>query len=255
MILDAIVARKREEIVALKARGPMPATAPPSPPRGFIRALVAAPGVAVIAEVKKASPSKGLIEPDFDPVAVARRYRAGGASCLSVLTDRDFFQGSLDFIPLIRAEVDLPVLRKDFILDPLQIEEARQAGADAILLIVAILEPAQVREFRLHAESLGMDALVEVHDEQELAIALEAGSRLVGINNRNLNDFTVDLENTFRLIRQVPPGIPVVSESGIRTAADMRRLREAGVRATLIGESLMRAGGDQGRLLREFLAA
>lgn len=253
MILDTIVARKHEEVAALKERGLPVLERPAPPPRGFLRALIAAPGVAVIAEAKKASPSKGVIQPDFDPVRIAKNYREGGAHCLSVLTDVDFFQGSLAYIPLVRAAVDLPVLRKDFIIDPLQIEEAHAVGADAILLIAAILETVQLRDYRLLAESLGMDVLVEVHDERELDAALEAGSRLVGINNRNLNDFSVSLDTTFRLLPRIPQEIPVVSESGIATVADMRRLKEAGVKAALIGESLMRAG-QQDQLLREFLA-
>jgi indole-3-glycerol phosphate synthase len=253
MILDTIVARKYEEVAALKQRGIIAPEKAVPPPRGFIRALTSAPGVAIIAEAKKASPSKGVIQPDFDPVRIARNYREGGAHALSVLTDVDFFQGSLDYIPLVRDAVELPVLRKDFIIDPLQIEEARAFGADAILLIAAILDVQQLREYRLLAESLGMDVLVEVHDERELESALNAESRLIGINNRNLNDFSVSLETTFRLLRNIPPGIPVVSESGITSVEDMKRLKEAGVKAALIGESLMRAG-RQDQLLREFLS-
>ena len=252
MILDTIVARKKEEVAALKQRGLPHLQGPVEPPRGFIRALTSAPGVAIIAEAKKASPSKGVIEPNFDPVRIARNYQQGGASCLSVLTDVDFFQGSLDYIPLVRNTVQLPVLRKDFIIDPLQIEEAHAVGADAILLITAILTPAQMQEYRLQAESLSMDVLVEVHDEAELAIALTSGARLIGINNRNLKDFTVSLENTFRLRALIPASIPVVSESGIRTVDDIRRLKEANITAALIGESLMRAG-QQDQLLQEFL--
>jgi len=254
MILDTIVARKHEEVAALKRRGLPEMEKPVDPPRGFLRALTDIPGVAIIAEAKKASPSKGVIQPDFDPVRIARAYNEGGAHCLSVLTDVDFFQGSLDYIPLVRAAVPLPVLRKDFVIDPLQIHEARAVGADAVLLIAAILTTSQLQEFRLLAESLGLDVLVEVHDERELESALTAESRLIGINNRNLNDFSVSLETTFRLLREIPQGIPVVSESGIATTADMKRLREGGVKAALIGESLMRAG-KQGQLLREFLAA
>lgn len=252
MILDTIVARKHEEVAALKRRGLPTLPQPVEPPRGFMHALVNAPGVAIIAEAKKASPSKGVIQPDFDPVRIARNYQQGGATCLSVLTDVDFFQGSLDYIPLVRGTVTLPVLRKDFIIDPLQIDEAHAVGADAILLIAAILETNQLRDYRLHAESLGMDVLVEVHDERELDLALAAESRLIGINNRNLNDFTVSLETTFRLRQMIPATIPVVSESGIATVDDMRRLKEAGITAALIGESLMRAG-QQDQLLREFL--
>jgi indole-3-glycerol phosphate synthase len=254
MILDTIVARKYEEVAALKQRGLPVLDRPVAPPRGFLRALVEAPSVAIIAEAKKASPSKGVIQPDFDPERIARNYRDGGAHCLSVLTDVDFFQGSLSYIPLVREAVALPVLRKDFIIDPLQIKEAGAVGADAILLIAAILDVDQLRDFRLQAESLSMDVLVEVHDERELDDALQAESRLIGINNRNLNDFSVSLETTFRLLPRIPQGIPVVSESGIASAADMHRLREAGVKAALIGESLMRAG-RQDQLLREFLSA
>jgi indole-3-glycerol phosphate synthase len=253
MILDTIVARKYEEVADLKRRGITAPEKAVDPPRGFIRALTNAPGVAIIAEAKKASPSKGVIQPDFDPVRIARNYREGGAHALSVLTDVDFFQGSLEYIPLVRAAVELPVLRKDFIIDPLQIEEARAFGADAILLIAAILDEQQLREYRLQAESLGMDVLVEVHDERELDLALSAESRLIGINNRNLNDFSVSLDTTFRLLQKIPAGIPVVSESGITSVEDMKRLKEAGVKAALIGESLMRAG-RQDQLLREFLA-
>ena len=253
-ILDAIVAHKREEVAALKKRG-LPEPRPADPPRGFIRGLTALKksNVAIIAEAKKASPSKGLIAPNFDPAGMARHYEAGGASAVSVLTDRRFFQGELDFLVQVRAAVQLPVIRKDFLIDPIQIEEAHIAGADAILLIAAILAPAQLREFREQARELGMDALVEVHDEAELETALASGAELVGVNNRNLHDFTVDLNTTFRLKRLVPAGIPLVSESGIATSEDIRRLKEAGVAAALIGESLMRAGRN-GTLLRELAA-
>ncbi len=249
-ILDTIVAKKHEEVAELRRRG-LPAPAAVDAPRGFIRALTAKPGVAIIAEAKKASPSKGLIEPDFDPVQVAKSYEGNGAAAISVLTDRHFFQGELDFLIRIRREVGLPVLRKDFIIDPLQIEEARLAGADAVLLIAAILSPAQLHDFREQAESFGMDALVEVHGEAELGQALVSGARLIGINNRNLHDFTVDLGTSFRLKALVPEGIPVVSESGISTVEDILRLKEAGIDAALIGESLMRSGRS-GTLLQEF---
>lgn len=253
MILDTIVARKKQEVAALQQRGLPRMEKAVAPPRGFIKALTNAPGVAIIAEAKKASPSKGVIQPDFDPVRIAKNYREGGAHCLSVLTDVDFFQGALAYIPLVREAVELPVLRKDFIIDPLQIREASVVGADAILLIAAILEVEQLRDFRLLAESLDMDVLVEVHDERELEAALRAESRLIGINNRNLNDFSVSLETTFRLRQLIPPTIPVVSESGITSVDDMRRLKAAGIKAALIGESLMRAG-KQDQLLREFLS-
>lgn len=253
MILDTIVARKREEVAVLRRDGLRSPDCQIAPPRGFSRALTGCPGVAIIAEAKKASPSKGVIRPDFDPVAIARSYQAGGAQAMSVLTDVDFFQGSLSYIPLVRAAITLPVLRKDFLIDPLQIREAALYGADAILLIAAILETPQLRDFREEAETLGMDVLVEVHDERELESALAAGSRLIGINNRNLNDFSVDLETTFRLQRLIPADIPVVSESGITSREDMQRLRAAGIKAALIGESLMRSAA-QDQLLREFMA-
>ncbi|MDH3327978.1 MAG: indole-3-glycerol phosphate synthase TrpC [Desulfobulbaceae bacterium] len=251
MILDTIVDRKRQEVAELKRAGLRGPAKEVDPPRGFLKALTEYPGVAVIAEAKKASPSKGVIQPDFDPVRIALRYKAGGAQAMSVLTDVDFFQGSIDYIPLVRETVDLPVLRKDFIIDPVQIQEAILYGADAILLIAAILDTLQLKDYRQMAEELAMDVLVEVHDESELASALEAESRLIGINNRNLNNFTVDLETTFRLKRLIPETIPVVSESGISTREDMVRLREAGVAAALIGESLMRSA-NQSDTLQEF---
>jgi indole-3-glycerol phosphate synthase len=252
MILDTIVERKREEVALLKQQGIRPPDAAIDPPRGFMQALVDAPGVAIIAEAKKASPSKGIIQPDFDPVQIAINYQQGGAHAMSVLTDVDFFQGSLSYIPLVRGAVELPVLRKEFIIDPLQIKEAAVYGADAILLIAAILEKAQLQEFRIQAEESGMDVLVEVHNEKELEKTLVAESKLIGINNRNLNDFSVDLATTFRLQREIPNNIPVVSESGISSRADMLRLKEAGITAALIGESLMRSRA-QGETLQHFL--
>jgi indole-3-glycerol phosphate synthase len=253
MILDTIVERKREEVAALQQEGIRLPETDIAPPRGFMRALLDAPGVAIIAEAKKASPSKGVIQPDFDPQRIALNYQRGGAHAMSVLTDKDFFQGSIDYIPLVRDMVDLPVLRKEFIIDPLQIEEAAVYGADAILLIAAILETAQLREFRLQAEEAGMDVLVEVHNEAELAKALAAESKLIGINNRNLNDFSVDLNTTFRLQQEIPADIPVVSESGISSREDMLRLKKSGITAALIGESLMRSA-DQGTTLQDFLS-
>ena len=249
MILDTIVARKKEEVAVLKARGLTVPDLEIPPPRGFIRALTDFAGVAIIAEAKKASPSKGVIRPDFDPVAIARSYQSGGAQALSVLTDVDFFQGSLAFIPAVRAAVNLPVLRKDFIIDPLQIREARSYGADAILLIAAILETAQIQEYLGLAFELGMDALVEVHDEAEVEKAVAAGSRLIGVNNRDLRDFSMDLNTTFRLQKLIPAKIPLVSESGIRDQHDIKRLAEHGVRAALVGETLMRAA-DPAEALR-----
>jgi indole-3-glycerol phosphate synthase len=253
MILDTIAARKREEIATLKRNGIRPPDRPPAPPRGFMRALMKAQSVAVIAEAKKASPSKGVICPDFDPCAIALSYQQGGAHAMSVLTDRDFFQGDISFIPLVRDAVELPVLRKDFILDTMQIDEAAAYGADAILLIAALLDIAELRDLRQQAEERGMDVLTEVHDEAELNKTLAAGARLIGINNRNLKDFSMDLEITFRLKRLIPADIPVVSESGISSRADMLRLKEAGITAALIGESLMRSA-EQAGTLRDFLS-
>jgi indole-3-glycerol phosphate synthase len=253
MILDTIVARKQEEVARLRQQGIQPPDTEIAAPRGFMQALLAAPGVAIIAEAKKASPSKGVIQPNFDPCRIARNYSRGGAHCMSVLTDVDFFQGSIDYIPLIRNTVELPVLRKEFIIDPLQIEEAAAFGADAILLIAAILETSQLQEFRIQAEEAGMDVLVEVHNGDELDKTLTSESRLIGINNRNLNDFTVDLATTFRLQKNIPSEIPVVSESGISSREDMLSLKKAGIAAALIGESLMRSS-EQGATLQEFLS-
>lgn len=222
------------------------------PPRGFQAALTSYPGVALIAEAKKASPSKGVICPDFDPVRIAREYEAGGAQAVSVLTDEKFFQGSLAYIPLVRRAVGLPVLRKDFIIHEAQISQSRAFGADAILLIAAILETNQISDFLALSRELGMDALVEVHDEHELEKALAAGCTLIGVNNRNLKDFSMDLTTTFRLKKLIPNTIPLVSESGIRDLDDIRRLTEAGIAAVLVGETLMRAGGRE-QAVRELM--
>jgi indole-3-glycerol phosphate synthase len=240
MILDTIVARKKDEVSQLLSHGLGEPALPVSPHRGFRQALVDYEGVAIIAEAKKASPSKGLICSDFDPVEIARSYQRGGAQALSVLTDEAFFQGSLSYIPLVRHTVDLPVLRKDFIIHEIQIRQAHRFGADAILLIAAILEQQQLAEYQALAAELGLEVLVEVHDEEELEKTLHAGSALIGINNRNLHDFTVNLDTTYRLRKEIPAEIPVVSESGIRDRADMKRLAQAGVTAALIGETLMR---------------
>ena len=253
MILDTIVARKKEEVAALYRHNIVPPDADIAPPRGFMQALTGSKGaIAVIAEAKKASPSKGVIRADFDPVAIARNYQAGGASAVSVLTDEHFFAGDLRYIPMVRAAVPLPVLRKDFIIDPLQIEQASAYGADAVLLIAAILDAGRILDFRQMAEALRMDVLVEVHDEYELEKAMKAGSRLIGVNNRNLKDFSVDLETTFRIKKQLADEVPLVSESGIRDRADMKRLAAAGVAAALIGETLMRAA-DEADALRMLL--
>ena len=240
--LAEICAFKREEVAARKARGGDLAARirSASPPRGFRAALEAAPGYGLIAEIKKASPSKGLIRADFDPPAHARAYAAGGAACLSVLTDERFFQGHDDFLVAARAACDLPVLRKDFIVDPWQVEEARALGADAILIIVAALDDAQMAEIEAAADALGMDALIEVHDAAELARALRLRSRLIGVNNRDLRDFSVDFARTYELVGQGPAGCTFVAESGLGSRADLDAMAAHGVRCFLIGESLMR---------------
>jgi indole-3-glycerol phosphate synthase len=212
--------------------------------RGFSRAIedkISQGKPAVIAEIKKASPSKGVIRENFNAVDIATSYAAHGAACLSVLTDVKFFQGSYDYLRQARAACTLPVLRKDFIIDPYQIVHARAIGADCILLIVAALSPQQLREFEAVASELGMDVLVEVHDRAELDVALELNTSLVGINNRNLRTFETSLQNTLELLPAVPEGKRVVTESGILTPDDVRRMREHHVEAFLVGEAFMRA--------------
>ena len=240
--LAEICATKRLEVTARRPLG-LGHWPQPSPVRGFEAALraKAATGFALIAEVKKASPSKGLIRQDFDPAAHARTYQAGGAACLSVLTDAPYFQGHEDYLIAARAACALPVIRKDFMIDPWQCAEACAMGADAILIIVAALEDAQMREIELAAQAAGLDVLVEVHDEAELDRALtRLQSRLIGVNNRNLKTFEVDLANTERLAALVPADVLLVCESGISTHADCQRMAAAGVRTFLVGESLMR---------------
>jgi indole-3-glycerol phosphate synthase len=259
-ILDTILRRKHEEVAArrehvslfeLKARA---ASAPPA--RGFadaIDAKIRAGLPAVIAEVKKASPSKGVIRADFDPAAIARSYEAGGAACLSVLTDVDFFQGSDDYLRQARAACALPVLRKDFVVDAYQLYEARALGADCVLLIAAALDDARLSEFAFVAAELGMDVLVEVHDLDELERALPVPARLLGINNRNLKTFEVSLQATLDLQPMVPADRVLVTESGILAPADVARMRGAGVHAFLVGEAFMRQP-DPGAALRDLFA-
>jgi indole-3-glycerol phosphate synthase len=245
MILDRIVEVKKEE-VALLARtydqSKVDAEiAGLAPTRGFAAALTGTKElIGLIAEVKKASPSKGLIRTNFDPVAIAQTYANAGASCISVLTDRDFFQGHPSFLRNIRTVVDIPLLRKDFIIDEKQVYEARVLGADCILLITAILSTEQLKEYSEIARRIGLDVLVEVHDDKELVRALDAGAPLLGINNRDLRDFSVDLGTTARLAQMVPEGTVLVSESGIVTHGDVQTVKQAGAHAILVGETLMR---------------
>jgi len=247
-ILDTIVARKREEVASRREAMPLAdlerIAGRACAARGFTDALLdrAHRGEsAVIAEVKKASPSKGVIRPNFDPVAIARSYAAAGAACLSVLTDRDFFQGDDHYLRDARAAVSIPVLRKDFIIDEYQVTETRALGADCLLLIVAALDPARLRDLYQQARDLGLDVLIEVHDVEELDQALTLEPPLVGINNRNLKTFETRLETTLDLLPRLPPQVLTVTESGIHTAADVAGMRAAGVHAFLVGEAFMRA--------------
>ncbi len=244
-VLDSIVVQKRKEIAAAKGRrseGELLRAAADAPPvRDFAAALRAAPQIGLIAEIKKASPSAGLIREDFDPVEIARVYEAHGASCLSVLTDEQFFQGHLGYLRDVRAVTALPVLRKDFVLDPFQVAEARAAGADAVLLIAECLDDGPLRELYDAIRSFGMTPLVEVYEPPNVERVLALGPELLGVNNRNLKTFVTDLKHTIHLAAKVPPGVLLISESGIRTREDVLRLKAAGCGAILVGETLMRS--------------
>lgn len=256
MILDDIIAYKRTELAAQKQRisllqlQDLPlfhATPPP-----FLQTLRSWPGRAIIAEVKKASPSKGVIRADFEPVSLARTYATNGAAAISVLTECQFFQGHLEFLRLIRQHVSCPLLRKDFLFDPYQVYEARAFGASAILLIVAILTDSQINELSALASALGLDCLVEVHDEEELARAISCGVQLLGINNRDLRTFQTNVATSERLVRLTPSGVTVVSESGLSRSEQLTHLESQGVRAFLIGETFM-AAPDPGVPLRALI--
>jgi indole-3-glycerol phosphate synthase len=260
-ILSSIAAYKREEVAARKAARPQAAIEAAAreadAPRGFRAALERAHGpgrLALIAEIKKASPSKGLIRADFDPPALARAYEAGGAACLSVLTDAPSFQGADGYLAAARAATALPCLRKEFLLDPWQVAESRALGADAVLVILSMVDDALARDLIAAARAFGMDALVEVHDAAEMARATDLGAELVGVNNRDLRTFTTDLAITERLAAQAPAGALLVTESGIFTSADAARLERSGARAMLVGESLMRQA-DVAAATRSLLAA
>lgn len=243
-VLENIVAAKRREIAERVAQSPASelerrlADAPP--PRDFFAALATDGPIRLIAEVKRASPSAGVLRPNFDPVAIAREYAVHGASCISVLTDGPFFQGSLDDLKKVRAAVPIPVLRKDFILDGYQLLEARAAGADAVLLIAECLDDCQLRTLHNEAIDMGMTPLVELYEPDNLPRVLAAGATLVGVNNRNLHTFEVDLGHTLRIRPQTPDECVLVSESGVKTRQDVEQLQAAGVDAILVGETLMR---------------
>jgi indole-3-glycerol phosphate synthase len=255
-ILDRILAKKSEEVIAAQVERPFAAVdaqaRAQTPPRGFERALrakIGAGAAAVIAEIKRASPSKGVLREDFDPAAIAGSYEKAGAACLSVLTDRTFFQGSPDYLVAARGACSLPALRKEFIVDEYQVAESRALGADAILLIVAALEQSRMVALEQAAIDYGLDVLVEVHDAKELDRALALRTPLLGINNRNLRDFSVSLQTTIGLLPRIPPGRLVVTESGILAQRDVAQMRRHKVDAFLVGEAFMRAP-DPGAALR-----
>lgn len=255
-ILDKIVASKRQEVESAKRIRPLDdlrtAADKAPPPRDFASALSSPGTIRLIAEVKKASPSKGVIRADFDPVAIARIYEQHGAACLSVLTDKPYFQGDLEYLQAIRQHVNVPLLRKDFIIDSYQLLEARAAGADAVLLIAECLDDCQLRALHNQTLDLGMTPLVEFYEPQNLPRVLEAGAHLIGVNNRDLRTFQVDLEHSIRLRAQVPAHCLFVAESGIHSRADALRLEAAGVDAMLVGEHLM-ASPDIGQAVDALL--
>jgi indole-3-glycerol phosphate synthase len=242
-ILQKIADTKREEVARLKRERGLASlkegALAQTPPRDFLKAVYRPEKLSLIGELKKASPSKGVLRQDFQIESLAQSYSRAGAQALSVLTDVQYFQGDLSYLRKAKEVSGLPVLRKDFLIDECQIYEARDAGADAVLLIAAMMPPAKLKELKAVADELSMASLVEVHDERELEVALRAGAKLLGINNRNLNDFSVTLETSFDLIQKCPKDLPVVSESGIFTREDCLRLKKAGASAVLVGEAFM----------------
>lgn len=257
-VLKKILTRKAEEISERKAKTTIEQLKAQldtsSVTRGFVKALQAKIAVgesAVIAEIKKASPSKGVIRENFDPVDIAKSYEIGGAACLSVLTDVDFFQGADQYLQAARAACRLPVIRKDFIVDEYQLFESRVLGADCVLLIVSALQPDELYSLHATALSLGLDVLVEVHDQRELEIALAVDNPMIGINNRNLHTFEVSLDNTFELLEQIPENRIVITESGIHSATDVQRMKNNNVHAFLVGEAFMR-NENPGQALKRF---
>lgn len=256
-VLQKILATKREEVAQASAAIPLAQVKKRAlaagVPRDFaaaLRARIASDGAAVIAEIKRASPSRGVLREQFDPSAIARSYAAAGAACLSVLTDRQYFQGANEHLEVARKACALPVLRKDFIVDTYQVYEARALGADCVLFIVAALDPLKMRELEAHAHGLGMAVLVEIHDAGELEAAMSLSTPLLGINNRNLRTFETRLETSLDLLPKIPPGRLVITESGILAPADVRLMRNHGVQAFLVGEAFMRAP-DPGLALSE----
>lgn len=257
MILDEILANKRVEVAARVAQVPearVAERAAAAPPPLDFHAALKQPGVSIISEIKRQSPAKGALRLDMDAPTMAATYAGAGASCISVLTDEKYFKGSDADLIAVRQRVTVPIIRKDFVVSPYQVYEARAIGADAVLLIVLALRPVEIVALSRLAASLGMAALVEVHSEEELGIALDCGATLIGINNRDLTRMVTDVQTTAKLRPLVPPGITLVSESGIRTPAEIAWLRDLGVDAALIGESLVTAP-DAGILLRDMLAA
>jgi indole-3-glycerol phosphate synthase len=251
LILDEIIESKRREVDDAKRRDPIAKLRERVTPRepGRFRAAIGEPGrLNLIAEIKKASPSRGVIRADFDPAAIARSYADGGASAISVLTDAKYFQGDVSYLALAREESGLPILRKDFIIDEHQIWETAALDADALLLIVAALDAVQLKEYLQLAGEVGLDALVEAHDASEIEAALDAGAGIVGINNRDLRTFETDIETTLRLAEQIPKDRVIVSESGIHTREDAQKVRDAGANAILVGEALMTCADISGKI-------